>query len=107
VADGNAAQAERAVSRASVWAEHSAPAKAISRAESDTRIKKASGFPGSSDRTRLEDGFKVAVRKDALPDVNLWWDDGLYERILCSHALRDAVVAAGLKSIPLIGAREI
>ena len=83
-------------------------AKAISPAESDTKIVKGSKFTGSPDRVLVQNSFKVAVRKDALPDVNLWWDDGLDGPvILCSDALRDAVVAEGLKSIPLIKAKEV
>jgi hypothetical protein len=83
-------------------------AKAISPAESDTYIAKGSKALGSPDRVLVENSFKVAVRKDALPDVNLWWDDGLDEPvILCSDALRDAVVEAGLKSIPLIKAKKV
>ena len=69
---------------------------------------RVSKFLGSPDRVLVQNSFKVAVRKDALLDVNLWWDDGLDEPvILCSDALRDEVVAEGLKSIPLIKAKEI
>ena len=83
-------------------------AKAISPAESDTKIAKGSERLGTPDHIRVQNSFKVAVRKDALPDVNLWWDDGLDGPvILCSDALRDAVVAEGLKSIPLIKAKEV
>lgn len=83
-------------------------AKAISPAESDTYIAKGWKFLGSPDRVMVESSFKVAVRKDALPDVNLWWADGLDGPvILCSEALRDAVVEGGLKSIPLIKAKEV
>lgn len=75
---------------------------------SETWIATGSKTLGTPDRIVVRNSFKVAVRKDDLPDVNLWWDDGLDEPvILCSDALRDAVVEAGLKSIPMIRAKVV
>ena len=81
---------------------------AISAEESEVKTLKGTELLGTPDQTVVANSFKVAVRREALPDVNLWWDDGLDRPvILCSDALRDAVVAAGLKSIPLIKAEEV
>ena len=75
---------------------------------SDTKVVKGSTLLGTPDQIRLNDSFKVSVRSDLLPEADLWWDDGIDQPvILCSDALRDAVVEARLKSIPLIKAKEV
>lgn len=75
---------------------------------SDTMVAKGSTYLGTPDRTMLNNSFKVSVRSDRLPEANLWWDDGIDQPvILCSDALHDAVEGAGLKSIPLIKAKEV
>lgn len=75
---------------------------------SDTSIAKGSTFLGTPDRIKLNNSFKVSVRSNLLPEANLWWDDGIDQPIiLCSDALRDAVIEAGLKSIPLIKANVV
>lgn len=75
---------------------------------SDTYIAKGSKSLGIPDRIVLKDSFKVSVRSDRLPDANLWWDDGIDQPvILCSDALHDAVVEAGLKSIQLIKSKAV
>lgn len=75
---------------------------------SDTYIAKGSEILGIPDQVKLNISFKVSVRSDLLPGANLWWDDGIDQPvILCSDELRNAVVDAGLQSIPLIKAQEI
>ena len=77
---------------------------------SDVRLHLGSEQLGLSDSYVLRNSFKVTVAKSALPDAHLWWDHALHPTsptILCSDKLRNAVVAAGLKPIPFVKAKEV
>lgn len=52
--------------------------------------------------TRLEATYDAAVDAEKLPSRHIWWDHGLTRNyLLLSDQLHDAIVAAGLKVIPM------
>lgn len=84
-------------------------AAAISEEGSDAKRTKGTEKLSIPPRVKINHAtFQTCVDPDALPAEHLWWDDGLeaeglrFEAILmCSDALHDAVVEAGLKVIPM------
>ncbi|SEL80771.1 hypothetical protein SAMN04488526_3579 [Jannaschia helgolandensis] len=91
-------------------------AAAISESHSDVRISEERFSPATpvisahtSPRfVHLNYSYDVGVLCKDIPDANLWWDHGLsFPQLLTSDALHDAIVAAGLKVIPMKRVMEI
>lgn len=83
-------------------------ASAIQEEGSDIRVQPLDDQLQLPRRVWIRDSFKTSVISSGLPYVNLWWDDGIDDSIMiCSDRFRDVVIAAGLKSIPFVKAKEI
>jgi len=86
-------------------------AAAISETEGDVCVEEESTHPPaklfpmgmwSPRRTRLDVTWGAAVDASKCPPNHIWWDHGLTENhLLLSDNLHEAIVAAGLKVIPM------